>query len=31
MAAAVLVTLATGLDYLSRALHLRTAAKRNLP
>jgi CDP-diacylglycerol--glycerol-3-phosphate 3-phosphatidyltransferase len=31
MTAAVLVTLATGLDYLSRALHLRAAAKRPLP
>ncbi|WP_350276932.1 CDP-diacylglycerol--glycerol-3-phosphate 3-phosphatidyltransferase [Kribbella sp. HUAS MG21] len=31
MAAAVAVTLITGLDYLLRALHLRNAAKRNLP
>jgi CDP-diacylglycerol--glycerol-3-phosphate 3-phosphatidyltransferase len=31
MAAAVLVTLVTGLDYLFRALRLRAAAKRPLP
>ncbi|MGZ0146559.1 CDP-diacylglycerol--glycerol-3-phosphate 3-phosphatidyltransferase [Kribbella sp. WER1] len=31
MTAAVLVTVATGIDYLSRALHLRAAAKRPLP
>ncbi len=31
MTAAVLVTIVTGLDYLSRALRLRAAAKRPLP
>ncbi|WP_432949768.1 CDP-diacylglycerol--glycerol-3-phosphate 3-phosphatidyltransferase [Kribbella sp. CA-253562] len=31
MAAAVLVTIATGLDYVGRALRLRAAAKRPLP
>jgi CDP-diacylglycerol--glycerol-3-phosphate 3-phosphatidyltransferase len=31
MAAAVIVTLATGVDYVGRALRLRAAAKRPLP
>jgi CDP-diacylglycerol--glycerol-3-phosphate 3-phosphatidyltransferase len=31
MAAAVLVTIVTGLDYVGRALRLRSAAKRPLP
>jgi CDP-diacylglycerol--glycerol-3-phosphate 3-phosphatidyltransferase len=31
MAAAVIVTIITGLDYVGRALRLRAAAKRPLP